>query len=284
MSVRAQYSNLFSTNSNSRCHGSLRRLNGRTRDRPPSLSLLYFLLLAFKFKLLWPAVSQPVRLGVGPSSEAHDQIFITVGHLRCSGCGAPSLTRGRVCNVQFAVTLGFKSLEFTITCYCFIWDSLNLEGQVPEQDDPVISPGTRFPFFVASYDSQDYGGGILTPLQTGMTTGQSQSYITTDNQLAAISHGVRLPSGTRDQFFSFIWLVLNSYGFVDVEHPLWRKVRSVVFSCCWASPAQSFSVLVPWGSVALSSCHLYIYIERESWSGSERHYIWDGVEKTIPSV
>jgi hypothetical protein len=55
--------------------------------------------------ILRPSVSRPVRLGVGP------HIFITVGHLRSSCCGAPSLTIGRVGNllVQFAVTLRSKS-------------------------------------------------------------------------------------------------------------------------------------------------------------------------------
>jgi hypothetical protein len=56
--------------------------------------------------------------------------------------------------------------------YCLIWDSPNLEGQVPV----FISPGNRvaqlYPralgsLFVASYDSQGYGGGILTRFHTG---------------------------------------------------------------------------------------------------------------------
>jgi hypothetical protein len=52
-------------------------------------------------------VSRPIRLGVRPPSGVHDQIFSTVGHLQSSCCGAPSLMRGRVCNllVQFTVTL-----------------------------------------------------------------------------------------------------------------------------------------------------------------------------------
>jgi hypothetical protein len=36
-----------------------------------------------------------------------------------------------------------------------------------EQGGPVIPPGTGFPF-VASYDSQECGGGILTRLHTGL--------------------------------------------------------------------------------------------------------------------
>jgi hypothetical protein len=42
-------------------------------------------------------------------------------------------------------------------------------------------------------------------------------------------------------------LFLDSYGSVDVRCPLRREVRSVGFSCCWASPAQSFSGLSPAG-------------------------------------
>jgi hypothetical protein len=52
-----------------------------------------------------------VSLGVRTTSVAHDQIFITVGHLQSSCCGVPSLTRGRVCTllIQFAVTLRSNS-------------------------------------------------------------------------------------------------------------------------------------------------------------------------------
>jgi hypothetical protein len=36
------------------------------------------------------------------------------------------------------------------------------------QGGPVIPPDTRFPF-IASYDSQGYGGGIRVRLHTGLT-------------------------------------------------------------------------------------------------------------------
>jgi hypothetical protein len=42
--------------------------------------------------------------------------------------------------------------------------------------------------------------------------------------------------------------------FVDVGRPLWREVGSVVFSFCWASPAQSFSGLSPTGLMSIFYC------------------------------
>jgi hypothetical protein len=75
-------------------------------------------------------------------SEAHDQIFITVWQLRPCFCGAPSLTRAWVCLLYMLLAL--VSVVF-----------LGSE-----------SLGTRLRFvtslFVASYDSQDHGGGIRT--------------------------------------------------------------------------------------------------------------------------
>jgi hypothetical protein len=71
-----------------------------------------------------------------------------------------------------AVPLGFESrgTQDYILLSKFL-RTPNMEGQVPvfispKQGGPVIPPGTGFPF-VASYDSQGYGGGILTRLHTG---------------------------------------------------------------------------------------------------------------------
>jgi hypothetical protein len=36
-------------------------------------------------------------------------------------------------------------------------------------------------------------------------------------------------------------LLSDSCWFVDVWRPLWRQDWSVVYNCCWSSPAQSFS-------------------------------------------
>jgi hypothetical protein len=46
--------------------------------------------------------------------------------------------------------------------------------------------------------------------------------------------------------------------FRDVGRPLWREVRSVVFSSCWASPLQPFTDLSPTGVMSIFYC-LYFW-------------------------
>jgi hypothetical protein len=57
--------------------------------------------------ILRPTVSRPVCLGIRHPFWAYDQIFVTVRKLRVCSCGAPSLTRGRVCRLQ--LLLAFAS-------------------------------------------------------------------------------------------------------------------------------------------------------------------------------
>jgi hypothetical protein len=95
----------------------------------------------------------------------------SVWRLRVSWCGAPSLTRGWVCNLLVqslldlarAVTLGSMSRR-TQPYFTVSFESPRIYCP-QEQGGPVTSLGTGFPF-VASYDSQGYGGGILTCLHT----------------------------------------------------------------------------------------------------------------------
>jgi hypothetical protein len=116
----------------------------------------------------------------GSHLEPVTRFLFSVWRLRVSWCGAPSLTRGRVCNllVQLllslarAVTLGSK---YRRTNDHMLLSHLRLHQPwrsgpriyIPQQQGgPVIPPATGFSF-VASHDSHGYGGGILARLHTG---------------------------------------------------------------------------------------------------------------------
>jgi hypothetical protein len=91
---------------------------------------------------LRPTVSRPVCLGVRRPSGTRDQFFflleIFFKQLRVCYFVAPSLTRGRVCNLLYNCfwafpeqsLLGRSPSELTAIFYCLISDSPNLEGQV----------------------------------------------------------------------------------------------------------------------------------------------------------
>jgi hypothetical protein len=49
-------------------------------------------------------------------------------------------------------------------------------------------------------------------------------------------------------------LLSDNCGFVDVERSLWLKDGSVVYTCCWPSPAQSFSGSSPSGLLIIFHC------------------------------
>jgi hypothetical protein len=124
---------------------------------------------------LRPPVSRPVCLGVVLPSEDYDQIFFLSDNCRFLDVRCPLWQEdGSVIflyNCFWALPeqslTGPSPIELTAIFNCLIWDSPNLEGQVPV----FISPQNRVvqlylrtlgSLFVASYDSQGYGGGILT--------------------------------------------------------------------------------------------------------------------------
>jgi hypothetical protein len=123
-------------------------------------------------------VNWSVYLDVKHPPGAQDQIFIT-DRCRFVDVGVPSLTRGWVYRLQLLLALASvfflrsksrKTRDHILLSQ--IRDSPNLECQVLI----FISPGNRLAqlnpqvldsLFVASYDSQGYGGGIRTRLQEG---------------------------------------------------------------------------------------------------------------------
>jgi hypothetical protein len=87
--------------------------------------------------------------------------------------------------------------ELVALFYCLIWDSPNLEGQVPVFISPRNKVAQLYPWalgslFVTSYDSQGYDGVILTCLHMGWLAGLSKLYY--DRQ--SVGQSV-LVSGTR---------------------------------------------------------------------------------------
>jgi hypothetical protein len=51
-----------------------------------------------------------------------------------------------------------------------------------------------------------------------------------------VSLGVKPHLGSNTRFL----LVSDSCGFADVMRPLWQEDSSVIYNCCWSSPAKSF--------------------------------------------
>jgi hypothetical protein len=96
--------------------------------------------------ILRPTVSQPVYLGLKHPPGAYDHIFITVGQLRICWCGALYFPRERVCHLQLLLALASAVI-------------LGCESR-GTHDHILLSQIPDFPYFVAAYDSQGYGGVI----------------------------------------------------------------------------------------------------------------------------
>jgi hypothetical protein len=112
---------------------------------------------------LRPTDSRSVCLGVRRPSETCDKFFflleISIRHLQLCYFVAPSLTRGRVCTLLcycFWVLpkrslLGRSLAELTTIFYCLIWNSLNLEGQVPVFTSPRNRVAKLYPRALCLY-------------------------------------------------------------------------------------------------------------------------------------
>jgi hypothetical protein len=125
------------------------------------LELLEKAVCSLEFEVsLWPTVSRSVCLGCQPG--AHNQMLIDAWYWGFS-CAAPSLTRGRICNLLIKLLLGLSS-------------SVTLGPQSRRKRDHILLPHLRMTSFsVASYGSQGYSGGILTRFHTESVLSFSKS-------------------------------------------------------------------------------------------------------------
>jgi hypothetical protein len=193
--------------------------------------------------------SQPVCLGIRHPSGTRDQFFflleISFRQLRLWYLVAPSLTRGRVCNLLYNCfwalpeqsLLGRSPAELTTIFYCLIWDSPNLEGQVPvfissRNKVAQLYPRALGSLSVASYDLQGYGGGILTRLHTCLPQKfKFKLYCDRQSVLPLLEQVTRC----------YISLSDNTFIIFHVGHPLWREDGSVI---CSAMTQVQFQVIL----------------------------------------
>jgi hypothetical protein len=147
-------------------------------------------------------VSRPVRLVVRYPSGNHRQFFfhfeIVFRELQVCYFVVPSLTRGRVCNLLLLLVLvsadplGSESRGTQDRILLSKFLTLPLHGWA----SPLIS------LYVASYDSQGYGGGILSRHHMGSVLFKVK--VTLRPTVSQPGLGVRSPSGTRDQYLFFL--------------------------------------------------------------------------------
>jgi hypothetical protein len=116
----------------------------------------------------------------------------------------------------------------TAIFYCLIWDSPNLEGQVPIFISPRNRVAQLYPralcsLSVASYESQGLRWRYSNPPAHGwvVTSSSASSYIAT-----AVRWPVRLDVGD-DQILFFLF---DNLFLLHVERPLWREDGSVIRS------------------------------------------------------
>jgi hypothetical protein len=172
-----------------------------------------------------------------------DQTFIAFTQLQVCWRGAPCLMKGWVCRLQFLMGLtnafilgsgSHRTLDHILLYQ--IWDSPQPGGPDPhiyipqEQGGPVIPKALDF-IFVATYESQGCFRPPPPPPNRLCLLITSKSKLHCDRQ--SVGQSV-LVSGTHLEPVTQFLLSSESCGFLDMD-------GSVIYSCCWALPTQSFS-------------------------------------------
>jgi hypothetical protein len=245
-----------------------------------------------KFKVvLRPTISRSVRRGVRHPSGARDQFFglleIFLRQLRVCYFVAPSLTRGRVCNLLLllvlATTVPLGSESRGTQDHILLSQFLRLPQPgwpgpriyVPqEQGGPDIPPGTEFPFCRPLRLAELRWRYSIPP-----SHGNELAMFKLDCDRRSVCQFVLVScpfwSGWPD--VTFVWVTIIFYFFFHVGRPLWRKdglpartlykTRLLLFHCCkhdWYSDwlATAVVLLPAWLWLPNNGCVCHNEISR----------------------
>jgi hypothetical protein len=134
---------------------------------------------------------------------------------------------------------GPSPAELMTTFYCLIWDSFNLEGQVPqEQGGPNIPPGTGFPFLRLLRLAWLRRRYCNPPRKVKVTLRLTVS--------RPVRLDVRRPSGTSDQFFFLLEILFRQLWVCYFEAPsLATSSADEKFCCQGPTNRKHVVVLLP---------------------------------------
>jgi hypothetical protein len=136
--------------------------------------------------MLRPTGSRPASLGIKHSTGSYDQVFITVIQFQVCWYGALSLTRRQVCRLQLLLIL----VSVVI-----------LGSESHGTRNHILLSQIQTCLFVASYDSQGYGGGIRPHLHTGRTILVKIKVILRPTVSRPVYRGTKHPFRAYDQIF-----------------------------------------------------------------------------------
>jgi hypothetical protein len=146
------------------------------------------------------------------------------------------LTRGRVCHLQLLLALASAVILGSKSC--------------GTHDHILLSQIQDFPFHRLLLLAGLQWRYLTLPPHEIRSLNSSESYV---NNQRSVGQSV-LELGTHLGLTTRFLLLSDSYEFVDVGCSLWHEDRSVIYNCCWPSPAHSFSGLSPVGLVTIFYC------------------------------